>query len=714
MKYFWQQFKQPLFYFILLFLVMLVATPVFTYAYFARELQDKNALINHNNSGLVLLDRDNKPFFTFNQGHNSKEISLSEIPTSVQNAVIASEDKDFYDHGGFSIRAIIRSAVADLKHQELAFGGSTITQQLVKNALLTQKKSFFRKFQEIVLAQEIERRYSKKEILEMYLNSVYLGEGAFGMEDASETYFNKPASELTLAEGALLAGILPAPSALSPISGDYDKAKSRQSTVLQLMVEQGYIKQGEADAAKGQKLQFSKEKENNNVLAPHYALKVKDELISRYGEEVITRSGYRVKTTLNSDWQRYAEQRVKARVTALNGNDATNGAAVVVDPKSGEILAMVGSYDWYDEKYGKVNMATSPRQPGSSFKPIIYINALQRHLITPATVLEDKPIVFEGGYKPKNYDGKFRGNVLARRALANSLNIPAVEVMEKVGVEQGVEFAKNLGITTLEDPSQYGLSFVLGAANVKLTELTNIYAAFANNGQQYPLTDILEIKDKYNNTVYTYVPEPIQVVDEDAAYLISSILSDNNARSEEFGSSLTLSRTAAVKTGTTEDYRDALTLGYTPSLAVGVWVGNNDNSPMDQVAGSLGAAPIWRDLMEHFLSGTTVEQFEKPSDITTKSICRDKGLLVKEATSSAYMEYFINGTEPTAYCYVSSDTPTPDQSVTPSETPKLTDKPEDTPTSQPSATNTPQPTATAAPTATPIVGVTIKPTLPKG
>lgn len=697
-------FKKPILYGFIALLLFLILTPVATYLYFAKDLTSKENIMNANNQGLLLLDRNGKPFFTFYQARNKKPIPLSEIPQSIQHAVVAIEDKDFYKHPGFSIPAIMRAFYIDIQEEKLAYGASTITQQLVKNALLSPEKSFLRKYQEIALALEVDRRFSKDEILEMYLNTVYFGEGAFGVENAAKVYFGKDANQLTLAQSALLAGILPAPSAYSPISGDREAAFRRQQLVLQKMVEQHYITNEEKNQALQEKIVFNPIRESINLTAPHFAEMVKDELIKKYGEQKVAASGFKVTTTLDLAWQEYAETTVKNHVNTLVYNKASNGAAVVIDPKTGEIKALVGSKDWYDEDFGKVNMAIRPRQPGSSFKPIIYAKALDMQVITPATILEDKQTTFPGNYKPKNYDGSYRGKVTVRRALSNSLNIPSVEIMQKVGVENGVAFAKQLGITTLNNPSNYGLSLVLGAAEVPLVELTDAYAVFANNGNYLPATTILEIRDKRNEQIYSYSPTSKQVLSPEVSFLISSILSDNNARAEVFAGALTLSRPAAVKTGTTENYRDALTVGYTPSLVVGVWVGNNDNTPMDNIAGSLGAAPIWRRLMEHFLAGTPIEKFTPPSSIHKLMVCKENGFKTDVATSSAYQEFFIRGTEPTQDCNVPtpiSPSPTPEPSQTPTPGPTDTPAPTEVPTDIPTPTivsDSPTPLPTIFPT----------------
>jgi 1A family penicillin-binding protein len=697
----WLTFKQPIKLVVIVGFIIFLLVPPLTYIWFVRDLSSKEKIINRKNAGVILLDRNDTSFFTLYGGRTRKTVPLSEIPESMQESVIASEDKDFYHHPGFSIQGIGRALLANFHEERLAQGGSTISQQLVKNTLLTQNKNFLRKYQEIILALEIERRFSKQDILEMYLNTVYFGEGAFGVEEAAESYFNKHASDLTLSESALLTAILPAPSALSPISGNRDRAFERQKLVLSLMKVQGFITEEQETAAADRKLTFTQQAVDDTVQAPHFALMVKDELIKRYGEQRVANSGFKVKTTIDLDQQIYAENTVENQVDRLRGSDVSNGAAVAMDPKTGEILALVGSHNWFDDSNGKINMAIRPRQPGSSFKPIVYAKAFEEKILTPASVLEDKAINI-GGYKPKNYDGRFRGNVLVRFALANSLNIPAVLALEKVGVPDALDMARDLGITTLTNERDYGLALVLGAGEVPLLQMTNAYGVFANDGVRVEPTTILEIKDKNDRSIYRHDPEQRTVVDDGVAYLISSILSDNPARAEVFGSALTISRPAAVKTGTTDDYRDAWTIGYTPSLVVGAWVGNNDRKPMSRIAGSLGAAPIWRLMMEHFLAGTPVERFERPLGIVSETVCKDKGLKTTVATSSAYLEYFLSGTLPTRDCNLPdispSTSPTPSTTETPTTTPEP-DKPTDTPTpTQSQAT----PTTASSPTTTPI------------
>lgn len=642
----------------------LALIPVITYLYFAKDLVSQEKIMNKNDTGVILLDSNSEAFFNFYQARNRSYLPLSKIPKITQQAIISSEDKDFYKHPGFSIRSIVRSLIGDIIEGKIKYGGSTITQQLIKNALLSPQKNFLRKYQELILAQELERRYNKDEILEMYLNSIYFGEGSFGIEEAAQTYFNKSADQLNLAEGSFLVGLLPSPSTYSPFSGDVYQAKKRQEIVLEKMYQQNYISLDEMMKTKDEQLRFVPNKQAMNNTATHFALLVKDQLIKQYGEEEIARSGFKVKTSINLNWQKTAEQAIKNHIENLAKNNVTNGSIVVIDPKTGHIKVLVGSKDWFNDEFGKVNMATSPRQPGSSFKPIVYLAGFEKNLITPSTILQDKPQTFKSDnvtnanlYNPKNYDGKFRGPVTVRRSLANSLNVPSVEVMSKVGIPDSLEIARRLGISSLQNPSDYGLSLVLGAGEVSLLEMTDVYATFANQGNYNPPTAILEIYDKSNQKIYQYNPTPEQVVDPKYVFLVSSILSDNITRAEVFGNNLTISRPAAVKTGTTENFRDAWTLGYTPDLAVGVWIGNNDGKLMDNIAGSLGAAPLWKLLMEKYHQGVPITKFNPPDGVLALNICKNNGLLLRENSSQGFTEYFVSGTEPKAFCSLPSPSP---------------------------------------------------------
>lgn len=718
--------KKKLLYAGLIVVIILIIIPPATYLYFAGDLKSKASIMNTQETGLTLLDRNGTPFYTYDLAKTISYVPITQIPKVTQYALVASEDKNFYTNPGFSITGIIRAFFADIFAGKIVEGGSTITQELAKNAFLSSSQNILRKYQELVLAAELNRRFNKQDILELYLNSVYFGEGAFGIQNASETYFGIPANNLDLAQSALLIGVLPAPSIYSPLSNPPEYALQRQKIVLNEMVADGYISQDQANQAENETLTYNTTKSQPPAnIAPHFALYIRDQLFKQYGEEAVVRDGFRVTTTLDSDLQQYAQTAVTNQVTYLKYDQATNGALVALNPKNGQILAMVGSYNWDDPKFGQTNMAVAPRQPGSSFKPIIYGRAFQDQLVTPATILQDVKTTFPGNYTPHDYDYRYRGNVTVRRALSNSLNIPAVEVMEKVGVPNGLDQAQKMGITTLQSANHYGLSFVLGSGEVPLIQMTNVYATFADQGVYHNTTGIIQIKDKYGNTVSkpvnffsfmnvlnpfswfstTTISNNQQVISPEAAYLITSILSDNAARAEEFDGALTIDRTAAVKTGTTDDFKDALTLGYTPSFVVGVWVGNNNDKPMDSVAGSLGAAPIWREVMEHYLIDDPNETFPMPSDIVTEDVCP------YGAYTAGYMEYFIDGTQPdscnSTITTYPTFTPAPTKTA---PTPTNNPGPTNTPAPQPTATPLPQPTDTPVqipPTATPTPTVAI-------
>lgn len=631
----------------------LIIVPLVTYAIFARDIADPERLMNRNNTGVELLDQSGDVFYSTGNSKPLNRLPLSQISDSMEKALVSSEDKNFYEHSGVSVTGLLAAVYANVLNQDLtAYGGSTISQQLVKNTLLSSDKNFLRKYQELSIAVAVERRYSKDEILDMYLNSVYYGENAFGIDDAAKVYFNKSANDLTLAESTMLVGILPAPSAYSPISGDASKAKRQQSRVLGRMVEDGKISEAEKAQAETTTLAYAPASGDSAINAPHFAEMVIAELNDRYGEETVTRSGYRVKTTLNLDWQKQAEK-IVADQTEINARlGGRNAAMVAIDPKSGEIRALVGSADYNNKDFGKVNMAITARQPGSSFKPIYYTEAMAQRLITPGTIMEDKATVY-GDYEPQNFDFKFRGKISIRNALSQSLNIPAVNVMQKLGVDEAVSTARRMGINTVTKDQDYGLSLALGAAEAKPLEMTNAYAAFANGGEQYTATKISSIDNKFGKNIYKYTPKASRVQSAQASFLISDILSDNTARAPTFGSSLNIAgRDVAVKTGSTDDNRDAWTIGYTPSLAIGVWVGNNENEVM-QSGGSAFAGPIWRKSMQAFLGDSPDEGFKQPSGLSQVSICTSNGLRATGGgTQGVYKEFFISGTVPTESCNV--------------------------------------------------------------
>ncbi len=663
-----------------------------TYFMFLRDLTSPEKIMNRNNRGLILYDTEGKPFYRSSEAKEFRPVPLSDIPEVVRKATLAAEDAQFYTHPGFSYRSIVRSLFKNLSERKLTrYGGSTITQQLVKNSLVGQEQTLNRKFKELVLAVEIERRYNKDQILEMYLNSVYYGSNAYGVAEAAQRYLGKDIRRVNLAEASFLAALPNAPSYLSPHTGSMDAAKSRQSYVLQQMTVHSMISASEAERARQVQLAVVPRKADGGS-SPHFALFVRDNVYELFEEDEANRRGFRVYTTFDSRLQKIAEEEVSRQVKLLARFKASNAALVALDPKTGALLAMVGSADWENDAIGgKFNAAIqAKRQPGSAIKPLVYLAALADRTVSTVSTLHDKPTDFGGGYRPKNYDGKFRGDVTVRRALANSLNVPSVELLNMVGVPRAIEVAQALGITTLEDPSRYGLSLVLGGGEVRLFELTAAYGVIANNGLKAETYAIERIEDKFGNTVYTHQegvygllapagPRQTvrEVLDAGPTYLVTHILADSAARAEVFGNALTIGRQAAVKTGTTDDFRDSWTIGYTPQLVVGVWIGNSDNTPMTGVAGSLGAAPIWRAVMERGLAGKPVQSFTRPAGVAEVKICLDKKLLDENGVPEVY----LYGTEPTERCNPEpSPSPTTEPSPTPEFTPPLEPSPEPTPT----------------------------------
>lgn len=624
-------------------LAFLIIVPIATYIYYATDIKDQERLMNRNNTGIVLHDRNGETFFSIGRAEKRRLVPLSEISDHVEDALIASEDKDFYEHGGFNLFSIARAAITGYG------GGSTISQQLAKNTLLTSERSYIRKYQELFISIAIEQNYTKEEILTMYLNSVFFGENVFGIEDAAKTYFGKKPADLNLAESAMLIGILPAPNAYSPISGNPEYAKQRQTTVLTRMLDNGYITEAEKKTAERYKLKYAKQKDANSV-APHFVEMVIEQLSEEYGYEQVMRSGYRVQTTLDLKLQNQLEQNVKGHMPFIRANGGSNASAIAIDPRTGEVRALVGSADYNNEDWGKVNMVTTARQPGSSFKPIYYAAALAEGKITPATVYKDEPINL-GGWQPRNADGRFRGDTTVRQALSQSLNIPSIKVMEDYGIENSVQAARQLGIETIDPDKNYGLSLSLGAAEARLIDMTNAYAAFANRGTQHEPTLVRKIEDKLGKEIFRANGDSKQAISQGGAFLISSILSDNAARAPIFGSSLTVpGHTAAVKTGTTDESRDAWTIGYTPSLAIGVWVGNNDNKPMAN-GGSGMAGPIWRETMAAALSGKSDEKFTPPSGVVQRLTCySNHGISTNNVREGTYPEYYLASALPTKTC----------------------------------------------------------------
>ncbi len=572
-----------------------------------------------------IFDRNGKLLFEIHGDQNRILASWDEIPKSVKNATLSIEDKNFYKHGGFDIFGIGRAFTGVLTHKSGSGGGSTITQQFVKNAILTNEYSFTRKIKELILSMEIEQMYKKDDILKMYLNEIPYGSNAYGIKVASKTFFNKDMKDLTIAESATLAALPNAPTYYSPFGTHLDALMARKDLIIDLMVEQKYITKDEGKAAKAEKLNFS----NNpygSIEAPHFVMYVKEQLVAKYGENVVNTGGLKVYTSLDIEKQKAAEEAIAINVDKNKRNyGATNAGLVAMDPKTGQILAMVGSRDYFNQEIdGQVNIATSDRQPGSSFKPFAYATAWKGANWGPGSILYDVQTDFGGGYIPQNYSGGFWGPVTMRTALQNSLNIPAVKTLYVGGMKETIDTAHAMGITTLNDPSQYGLSLVLGAGEVKLLDMTNAYGVFANNGVKQDPSWFVRIEDSRGKVLDEYKQKSGKtVLDPQVAYLMNNVLSDDATRARTFGagSALSLSgRPAAAKTGTTNSYKDAWTMGYTPSLVAGVWSGNNDGTPMTSGGGAFAAAPIWHDFMTKALAGSTVEQFSRPSGIKTVTI----------------------------------------------------------------------------------------------
>lgn len=618
-----------------------------------------------------LFDRNGKLIYEIYADKKSTPLKLEEIPDNVKKATISIEDKDFYKHYGVSYTGIIRAAYNTVFRGKLQ-GGSTLTQQLIKNVLLTPERTIRRKAREFVLTLITESLYPKDKILELYLNQIPYGGTAYGIGAAAETYFGKNAQDLTLSEASLLAGLPAAPSRFSPFGSHPELAKGRQETVLRLMIEDGYITQEEADKAKQEELKYA---QPDKLKAPHFALWVKDQLAEKYSDAVVEKGGLRVTTTLDLDLQEFAEVAVATEVAKLKKQKVGNGAALVTRPATGEVLAMVGSKDYFaEDEDGKVNIIFAQRQPGSSIKPLNYALAVKDKKITASTPLADVPTCFkvfgQADYCPKNYDGDFHGMVQARFALGNSYNIPAVRVLALNGIENFIDFAKSMGITTFRDPSNYGLSLTLGGGEVRPFDMAEAFGVFANSGIKQPLIAILKVEDWKGKVLEEVKIDDItlkgdRVLSSAVSFIISHILHDNNARSSAFGASSFLNvkghPEVSVKTGTTNDLRDNWTIGYTSQALAVSWVGNNDNTPMTRaVSGVSGASPIWNAIMKEVLGKAENGDYnnkdkghswpKQPEDVIGASVCVDSGIIPSGPEDNpgcqTRFEYFLEDTIP--------------------------------------------------------------------
>ena len=627
-----------------------------------------------------LFDRNGKLIYEIFTDKRRTPIKLSDLPSVVKEATISIEDKDFYKHQGFSFTGITRALFNTIFKRELQ-GGSTITQQLVKNALLTPERTIQRKVREVVLTVIVEGIYTKDQILEMYLNTIPYGGTSYGIEAASETYFNKQSRDLNLAEAALLAGLPQRPSTYSPFGAHPELAKARQEEVLKQMVANKYIKIDEADRADKEDLKYAS---ITPPQAPHFALWIKEQLADKYGDKMVEQGGLRVNTTLDLDIQNFAQQAVATEVGKLKKQNVGNGAVIVTRPGTGEILAMVGSKDYFAaDEDGKVNVVLAKRQPGSSIKPLNYALALRDEKINLATAFADVPSCFQVTgqplYCPVNYDGTFHGLVQARFALGNSYNIPAVKVLALNGIDNFVEFGSQMGLTTFTDPANYGLSLTLGGGEVRPYDMAEAFGVFANQGIKQPITAITKVTDWKGNTLEENDPKKHEldgerILDPAVTFLISHVLLDNNARNQAFGEQSFLNVSGhpevSVKTGTTNDRRDNWTIGFTPYAVVVTWVGNNDNEPMSgAVSGISGASPIWNKVMKSVLDKAEKGEYDKaeeghawvhqPDGVVGATICSDTGGLPGSDPGNpgcpTRFEYFLSGTVPTILPIVNQD-----------------------------------------------------------
>lgn len=581
------------------------------------------------------------------------EIPIDDVSYYAKAAAVAIEDKNFYSHNGFELRSFLRAVLVNLTTLSFSQGGSTITQQVVKNSILTKDKTPTRKLKELILAVKLDNALSKDEILSLYLNEIPYGGTIYGIEEASRSFFGKSSADLTLAESAYLASLPKAPTYYSPYGPHREELEARKNVVLNEMLANKFISEEEYGKALAEKADFKTRVNTAGIRAPHFVFFTIEQLAKKYGEDVLFNSGFKVITTLDYSIQEKAEEIAKKYGPINKGKfNGENNAIVAIDPKTGDILAMVGSRDYFDTEIdGNFNAALGHRQPGSTFKPIVY-SALFNKGYTDSTLLFDAPIQFvpscapdnfitdDKCYAPGNYDDKFRGPITIRAALAQSINVPAVEALYLAGIKTSISLAESMGIESLTEVSDYGLSLVLGGGSVSLLDMTSAYSVFANDGVRNPYNPILRVEDSSGNIIDQQIASPRRVLPEQSARLISDILSDNGARTPAYGASSPLyipSRDVAVKTGTSNDYKDAWIIGYTPNLAVGAWVGNNDNSPMEKKVAGLIVSPMWRELMDAVLPTLMAENFIPPTKeeaLTLKPVLR--GELGGEAHSILY------------------------------------------------------------------------------
>lgn len=650
---------------IMLVLVLaLAAVAGWLYYEYGRDLPEAYAMTRHRSAETTRIYAQDGKTLLYElvdpQGGRRTVVPLDRIPRVLLDATIAVEDANFYRNPGVDVRGIIRALWLNYQHQEIVSGGSTITQQLVRTILLppvealagmTDQQRYERKLREAILAFRVSREYSKDQILSLYLNEVYYGAQAYGVEAAAQMYFGKHVWELSDGEATLVAGLPQAPTVLNPYV-NMEGARARQQVTLGLMVKNGYLTPAQAEAIASQPLTLAPHR--TDLLAPHFVFYVRDLLEQRYGHDLLYAGGLRVTTSIDLNWQAEAQRIALERIDELRARNAHNAAVVMLAP-DGRILAMVGSVDYNNQVLGgEVNVTLAPRQPGSALKPIVYAAALQQGW-TPATVIWDEPVRYEMAqgvvYEPRNYDQAWHGPQRVRMALANSLNIPAIKALEFVGVETFVQLASDMGITTFDDPARYGLTMALGSNEVRLLELTGAYNTFRNGGHYQPPTAILKVTNNRGEVLETWAPslgpQVLGPQGEQIAYLITDILSDNRARWYMFGRGNVMElpdgRPAAVKTGTSNDWRDSWAVGYTPDITVGVWVGNNDNAPMQEIAGANGAGVIWQDIMLRYHQDRPPQPFPRPAGVVAETICADTGAAGNAGLPAAYHGAICSG-----------------------------------------------------------------------
>ncbi len=662
-----------------LFLALMVVgaggTAWAAWTYFTADLPSVDQIHVSNFQSTKIYDRHGGLLWEVYDPQNGRRTyrPIDQIPRNLIDATLAAEDPTFYSNSGVDPMGLIRAVYINATGQGSS-GASTVTMQLVRKVILPEKdeQSFRRKVREAILANQITDRYGKDKILELYLNEIYYGSLAYGVDAAAEVYFGKAPAELTLAQCAFLAGLPQSPSYYGEPE-NLDVARRRQAIVLGLMLKYGFITEEEHAVASAEVIQPLPRQVAGPQEAPHFVNYVLGLLNERYGQDQVNRGGLKVFTSIDLDYQHLAEKVAREQVTALQADGASNASLVAMNPRTGEIMAMLGSVDFNQPDWGQVNVATSARQPGSALKPIMYATALKQGY-SAASMLPDIPLAFDSGagqaaYAPTDYDNQFRGPVSMRQALANSLNIPAVAMLKMIGIPAMLDTAQAMGIHSLTDPQRYGLSVVLGGGEVTLLELTNAYGTFANGGRYVPPVALLEVRasdgkilEKFDAARTRAASAQNVALTPQQAYVITDILSDNDARTPLYGANsvLKLSRPAAAKTGTTNDYKDSWTMGYSPDLVTGVWVGNNSGAAMSKVAGARGAGPIWHNFMEGVLNDPEMEallllpgettapvDFAKPPNLVRVPVCVPSGLKPSAACPQVRPELFIAGTEPT-------------------------------------------------------------------